>query len=184
MRTCTRKPMRTDESMSRTCFSCLPMLTCAAQQTDHQPPSGPVVHAAAGQSGCLHQKLPALLTNASHMHVLKLTSISWSSRLLSYHAGGRGDTCAASLAAVLVQMHSLSCLARTLTTMPQISSPSVNCSPMHASSCGNGDQKTLQHVTCCARLPTDARTLVTRLDANKGLIGRKEETTQALTRWK
>ena len=44
-------------------------------------------------------------------------------------------TCAASLAAVLVQMQTLSCLARTFTTMPQISSPSVNCSPMHASSC-------------------------------------------------
>lgn len=44
-------------------------------------------------------------------------------------------TCAASLEAVFVHTQSLSCLARTLTTMPQISSPSVNCSPMHASSC-------------------------------------------------
>ena len=44
-------------------------------------------------------------------------------------------TCAASLLADLVQMHSLSCFALTLTTTPQISSPSVNCSPMHASSC-------------------------------------------------
>ena len=44
-------------------------------------------------------------------------------------------TCAASLAAVLVHTQSLSCLPRTLTTMPQISSPSSNCSPMHASSC-------------------------------------------------
>ena len=47
----------------------------------------------------------------------------------------QGPTCAASLAAVLVQTQTLSCLARTFTTMPQISSPSVNCSPMHASSC-------------------------------------------------
>ena len=52
------------------------------------------------------------LTNANHKH-----------------------TCAASLLADLVQMHNLSCFALTLTTTPQISSPSVNCSPMHASSC-------------------------------------------------
>ena len=44
-------------------------------------------------------------------------------------------TCAASLEAVFVHTHSLSCFWRTLTTTPQISSPSVNCSPMHASSC-------------------------------------------------
>ena len=49
----------------------------------------------------------------------------------------QGPTCAASLAAVLVQTQTLSCLARTFTTMPQISSPSVNCSPMHASSCSS-----------------------------------------------
>ena len=36
---------------------------------------------------------------------------------------------------VLVQTLSLSCLARMLTTTPQISSPSVKCSPMHAMSC-------------------------------------------------
>ena len=50
---------------------------------------------------------------------------------------GRGGerACLASLAAVRVHTHSLSCLPRTLTTMPQISSPSSNCSPMHASSC-------------------------------------------------
>ncbi len=29
--TCTRNPMRTDESMSRTCFSCFPMLTCTGR---------------------------------------------------------------------------------------------------------------------------------------------------------
>ena len=44
-------------------------------------------------------------------------------------------TWAASLAASLVHRQILSCLPRRLTTMPQISSPSVNCSPMHASSC-------------------------------------------------
>lgn len=44
-------------------------------------------------------------------------------------------TCAASLLADFVHMQSLSCFALTLTTTPQISSPSVNCSPMHASSC-------------------------------------------------
>ena len=39
-------------------------------------------------------------------------------------------TCSASFAAVFVHTEMRSCLGRTLTTMPQISSPSSNCSPM------------------------------------------------------
>ena len=65
-------------------------------------------------------------------------------------------TCAASLLADLVQMHSLSCFALTLITTPQISSPSVNCSPMHASSC-SADAHILQ--SCRAPSDTSPETL-------------------------
>ena len=48
-RTCTRKPMRMDESMSNTCLSCLPMLTCTVQHTGHATPNRMV-------SGCMQQR--------------------------------------------------------------------------------------------------------------------------------
>ena len=48
---------------------------------------------------------------------------------------GRHHTWTDSSLEVLVQTLSLSCLARMLTTTPQISSPSVKCSPIHAMSC-------------------------------------------------
>ncbi len=105
-------------SRSRICFSCLPMLTCNKSPL-HGSPS------------LKRHSLPATFMHGTLPTLGRLRQLQqWP-----------GSTCAASLAAVFVQTHSLSCLARTLTTMPQTSSPSVNCSPMQARSCANSKVK-------------------------------------------
>ena len=46
-RTCAKKPIRTDDSTSRTCFSCLPMLICAPQTNNLLQQSPKCLHTAA-----------------------------------------------------------------------------------------------------------------------------------------
>lgn len=59
------------------------------------------------------------------------------------------QTCTCSLAAVLVQRLMRSLLALRLTTRPQMSSPSANCSPMHASNCDTQRPVSSTETSCC-----------------------------------
>lgn len=93
-----------------------------------------------GLASTLQAKQPAIqllgaVGRTAHPFCCNRHSACSTTTLCDIHAGC--PTCAASFEAVLVHIHSLSWRALTLTTMPQISSPSVNCSPMHAIICND-----------------------------------------------